>query len=64
MRVSAIAFLTLFTGCAEPMDDLKPDKERRIETGQVNWLRNLDEAKQLAAKTDKPIFTLFQEIPG
>lgn len=40
------------------------DSSRQIETGQVNWLRNLDEAKELSASADKPILILFQEIPG
>lgn len=40
------------------------DSSQQIETGQVNWLRNLDEAKKLSASADKPILLLFQEIPG
>ena len=36
----------------------------QIELGQVNWLRNYDEAVKIAAEKDKPIFILFQEVPG
>lgn len=35
-----------------------------VETGQVAWLRDLDQAKRRSADTGKPIFLLFQEIPG
>ena len=45
------------------MADAK-DSSRRIETGQVTWLRNLDEAEKLSASAEKPILMLFQEIPG
>ena len=32
--------------------------------GTVTWLRNLDAALAASAKTQKPVFALFQEIPG
>ena len=35
-----------------------------VELGDVTWLRNLEEAKVKAAELDKPIFVLFQEVPG
>jgi len=35
-----------------------------IELGKVSWLRNYDEALTKAEKEDKPIFILFQEVPG
>lgn len=34
------------------------------ELGRVNWIRSWDEAKRASADTDKPIFLLFQEVPG
>ncbi len=34
------------------------------ELGTVNWLRNYDEALATSKKTDKPVFILFQEVPG
>ena len=34
------------------------------ELGMVSWYRNYDEAKELARKLNKPIFILFQEVPG
>lgn len=32
--------------------------------GTVTWLRSLDTALAASAKTQKPVFALFQEIPG
>jgi hypothetical protein len=34
------------------------------ELGMVSWHRNYDEAKEQANKLNKPIFILFQEVPG
>ena len=35
-----------------------------IELGKVQWLRDYDEAVQQSATTGKPVFLLFQEVPG
>lgn len=35
-----------------------------VEVGSVNWLRDYPTAIANAKKTDKPIFALFQEVPG
>jgi len=35
-----------------------------IELGKIKWLRNYSEALAQAEKEDKPIFLLFQEVPG
>ena len=35
-----------------------------IETGTVRWGRDLAEAQAAAAETNRPIFALFQEVPG
>ena len=74
MKLFALVGVTLLLGCAEPNEaaiaGITPANSEsgtvqdEIETGQVKWLRNLDEAKQLSAKVDKPILMLFQEIPG
>jgi len=34
------------------------------ELGAVNWGRDLDAAKKHSAETGKPVFVLFQEVPG
>ena len=38
--------------------------DQPIELGKVNWLRDYDEGKALSKTTKKPIFLLFQEVPG
>jgi hypothetical protein len=35
-----------------------------VEAGDVRWGRDFDAALQKSAETDKPVFLLFQEIPG
>ena len=36
----------------------------RVELGAVEWNRDLEAAKRQSADTGKPIFVLFQEVPG
>ena len=46
---------------------LTPDvaaKDNPIEVGSVNWGRDLDQAQKLSGETGRPIFVLFQEVPG
>ncbi len=35
-----------------------------VELGKVRWQRDLEAAKAKSAETGKPIFVLFQEVPG
>jgi len=35
-----------------------------VELGKVDWLRDLDEALTQSKKSEKPVFALFQEVPG
>ncbi len=35
-----------------------------VELGDVHWLRNFERGKARAGSTGKPMFLLFQEIPG
>ncbi len=35
-----------------------------VELGAVAWGRDLEAAKKVSSKTGKPIFVLFQEVPG
>ena len=35
-----------------------------VELGKVNWIRNYDSGIQKAKSEDKPVFLLFQEVPG
>ncbi len=38
--------------------------QRSIAMGTVHWNRDLDSALKLSSQTGKPLFVLFQEIPG
>jgi thioredoxin-related protein len=40
------------------------DSEHPEEAGKVTWTRDLDAALASSKTTRKPVFTLFQEIPG
>lgn len=42
----------------------KPTPRQPVEVGIVDWGRDLDEAKGLSNDTGKPVFALFQEVPG
>lgn len=39
-------------------------KDNPVELGKVNWVRNYDQAIKASEQSGKPIFTLFQEVPG
>ena len=70
--------IALLIGCADPGTSAEPmaaesdestnklvgEKTQRVETGDVHWLRDPEQAKRLAKQTGKPILMLFQEIPG
>ena len=38
--------------------------QKPVETGLVNWERDLDAAFETSNKTKRPVLVLFQEIPG
>lgn len=42
----------------------KPSGTNPVEVGNVRWERDYDTAVSLAKKSNKPIFALFQEVPG
>lgn len=39
-------------------------QDNPIEVGAVNWGRDLDKAYELSGRTGRPVFLLFQEVPG
>ena len=59
MLRNLLSFLCLVTVAAAD----SPTKQR-IELGTVKWTRDHDAALARAAKTGKPVFVLFQEVPG
>jgi len=40
------------------------DTAQPEEAGNVTWIRDLDTALAASRKSDRPVFALFQEIPG
>ena len=38
--------------------------QAQVELGQVDWLRDMEAAKERSQQLDKPIFIWFQEVPG
>lgn len=39
-------------------------EEAPMETGKVTWGRDLEDALEASSKSGKPVFLLFQEVPG
>jgi len=58
--------LNSFTTTAEPEAKVLPitSLKNPVELGKVNWERRLDKGIKQAQQTDRPIFLLFQEVPG
>jgi len=45
-------------------EKLHTPPQTQVELGKVAWLRDLDKALQTAETENKPVFILFQEVPG
>jgi len=60
MKSTALAACTAVVSLAS----LACAADHPIETGSVEWGRQLDPALEAARESEKPIFLLFQEIPG
>lgn len=61
MKLSLLPLLLalLVASCSAQSSNKTP-----IEIGTVNWQRDHDAALALSAKSGKPVFALFQEVPG
>lgn len=57
-HLSLPVFFLLFS-CSQPVRAGQPE-----ELGKVQWLRDFDKGLERAALEDKPVFLLFQEVPG
>lgn len=55
--------LLAFTLMLSPMSCIA-DSKQPVEAGKVAWGRDLDAALAASKATGKPVFALFQEIPG
>lgn len=57
-----VAFsMKLFRRPAPALDALR---SQPVETGTVEWMRELNDALAASAETGRPVFALFQEVPG
>lgn len=59
--MSRILFLLLFS---LPFQAAYAQSDKPEELGKVNWERDFEKGLQQAAREDKPILLLFQEVPG
>ncbi|MGJ8666310.1 MAG: VPGUxxT family thioredoxin-like (seleno)protein, type 2 [Patiriisocius sp.] len=62
-------FLTVFVAvllinCTAFAQERTNPKNQDEELGQVSWYRDFDVATSISAKEKKPVFILFQEVPG
>ena len=59
------SFLGFAVSCFSPVEDENGISYRsHVELGDVHWLRDFEKAKRSSKSSDKPMFVLFQEIPG
>ncbi|MGJ8635038.1 MAG: VPGUxxT family thioredoxin-like (seleno)protein, type 2 [Luteolibacter sp.] len=60
MKKILLLSLAILTSCsADPTKNENP-----VEVGTVTWLRDLPTALEKSKSTGKPVFLLFQEVPG
>ena len=62
MSNRTIAILAAVVTCVVP--GLVNGTEQPVELGLVQWERDFDAAQQRAQESGKPLFVLFQEVPG
>lgn len=57
---------TLFPliACSLLVSCIASSKDNPVELGKVDWKTDHDAALALSAETGKPVFLLFQEVPG
>ena len=65
MKYITIAILSMFLHTsAHAQLSFSTPKNNPVELGKVNWLRDYDQAVTNSKKEGKPVFILFQEVPG
>jgi len=57
-------YLIIITFILSSFTSIAQQKERPVELGSVDWMRNFDEAVALSEESSLPILILFQEVPG
>jgi len=63
MRITAILLTVLFLAPIAPLT-LFTTTDDPVELGRVRWGRDHDAAFARANEAERPVFLLFQEIPG
>ncbi|MCH6259071.1 thioredoxin family protein [Puniceicoccaceae bacterium K14] len=63
---SYFVFSIFLLGNSDSLNALNGEttKGKHIELGDVEWYRNFDQAKKISSQSGKPLFVLFQEVPG
>lgn len=56
--------LFLFLFLTAGFFSMKAQNGQQVELGKVDWIRNLDQGIQKSKTSEKPVFILFQEVPG
>jgi len=64
MRSYLSVFVLISWTLLSPVSAKSTNPSNPIEVGTIKWLRNLDTALQQSVDEKKPIFLLFQEVPG
>jgi hypothetical protein len=62
-KVIVLIAALLTIGFTFSRDD-QSSKKQPVELGTVEWSRDLDASLASAKKSGKPVFLLFQEVPG
>ncbi|MCC6466273.1 MAG: hypothetical protein IT463_13120 [Planctomycetes bacterium] len=60
---AALLLLALAGGSTVLTQDEKP-AAAPVELGAVAWQRDFEAGRKQAAESGKPLFVLFQEVPG
>ena len=60
-RISVSFGMKLFR---RPAPAIAALRSQPIETGKVEWMRELNDALAASTETGRPVFALFQEVPG
>ena len=59
--IVAVSFVALGKGLQYANS---PNSGNAVEVGNVTWKRDYDSAVAVAKKSGKPLFAMFQEVPG
>jgi hypothetical protein len=60
----SLALLSAGTACATTPQDPGTEASEPVELGRVRWTHDLDAALESSKTSGKPVFALFQEVPG